>query len=367
MPALGLEPAPGATASGSLEALRQAVLVAAQNRPGVYWMSSAEGEVLYVGKSKSLRSRLLSYFRARYPQEKSARIVREVAAIQWTYVPSEFAALLAELRLVKRLRPRLNVALKRDARNYAFVAVTAGRAPKLTVLRGTGGTRVRTVYGPFLGAARLAESLRELSDALGLRDCTFDARMRFADQGEIFELPKRPAGCIRFEVGKCCGPCIAAVTAGEYARRVSLARAFLEGTYSAPLESLQRAMLAASQALQFERAALLRDKLARLQELRDRMEALRCAVEELTFSYHVSGVGGEDRVYLIRRGVVRAEVPAPRSAAEARALVELARSTLRGDAPAPRALPVHEIDEVLLVTSWFRRHPEELRRTKRWL
>lgn len=346
--------------------MRRAIRATAQDRPGVYWMSSPEGEVLYVGKSKALRSRLLSYFRARYPEDKGARIIRQVAAVQWAYVPSEFAALLAELRLVKRFRPRFNVALKRDARHFAFVAITAGRASRLTVLRGTGSRAVSAVYGPFLGARRLQEALRELSDALGLRDCTLDGRMHFSDQRDIFPLPRRSPGCLRYELGKCSGPCIAAVAASEYGQRVALARAFLDGSYSRPLESLREAMLAASEALQFERAALLRDKLRRLQALRDRMEGLRCAVEELTFTYHVTGFGGEQRVYFVRRGVVCAERPAPKSVRQARALVELAHRVLSDQSAAPRALPLHEIDEVLLVTSWFRQHPAELQRTKRW-
>jgi excinuclease ABC subunit C len=156
------------------------------------------------------------------------------------------------------------------------------------------------------------------------------------------------------------------VAASEYGQRVALARAFLDGSYSRPLESLREAMLAASEALQFERAALLRDKLRRLQALRYRMEGLRCAVEELTFTYHVTGFGGEQRVYFVRRGVVCAERPAPKSVRQARALVELAHRVLSDQSAAPRALPLHEIDEVLLVTSWFRQHPAELQRTKRW-
>ena len=83
-------------------------------------MLSSDGEIVYVGKSKKLRTRLLSYFRCSFPEDKGARIVREATRIEWDYHPSEFASLLEELRLIKLYRPRLNVAMKRDARHFAF-------------------------------------------------------------------------------------------------------------------------------------------------------------------------------------------------------------------------------------------------------
>src|SRR5206468_5540199 len=100
--------------------MRTHVRATAKDRPGVYRWLSADGEVVYVGKSKKLRTRLLSYFRCG-SEEKGARIVREATRVEWEYTPSEFAALLEELRLIKRFRPRLNVAMKRDARHFAFI------------------------------------------------------------------------------------------------------------------------------------------------------------------------------------------------------------------------------------------------------
>ena len=346
--------------------LRSHVRQSATDRPGVYRMLAEDGEVVYVGKSKRLRTRLLSYFRGEYPDHKGARIVREAARIDWTYTPSEFAALLEELRLIKRLRPRFNVALKRDARHYAFVSITRGTAPRLAVLRGI-GTRVEgPVYGPFVGAQRLGDALRELSDSLGLRDCTHDRRMRYADQQEMFEMPERTPGCIRYEVGKCLGPCIAAVTAAVYEERVRQARRFFEGADDGPIERLQSAMQEASDRLAFERAASLRDKARRLEDLREQFERLRFAVETLSFSYHVPGVEGDDRVYLIRRGVVRADLPEPRTDGDTTSLADAARQLFAGPVLVPSGVPTHEIDELLVVASWFRTHPAELERTQRW-
>jgi excinuclease UvrABC nuclease subunit len=108
--------------------MRDLVRSGAADRPGIYRMLSATGEVVYVGKSKRVRSRLLSYFRCAYPEEKGARILREAETIDWEYTPSEFAALLRELRLIKTYRPRLNYAMKRDATHYSFIKITRGAA-----------------------------------------------------------------------------------------------------------------------------------------------------------------------------------------------------------------------------------------------
>lgn len=348
-----------------LRALRAVVRQEAEDRPGVYRMVSDGGEVVYVGKSKRVRTRLMSYFRAAFPEEKGARIVREAAAIEWTYVPSEFAALLEELRQIKRLRPRFNHAMKRDGKNYAFVAITRGPAPRLVVLRGTGAHGESVVYGPFTGASWLREALRELSDSLGLRDCTHDRRMRYADQQEIFEVPPRTPGCIRFEIGKCLGPCVAAPTARTYRVRVQQARAFLEGTNDGPVERLSVAMREASERLEFERAGALRDKRERLAGLRDQFDRMRFAAESLTFAYHVRGVEDDDRVYLIRRGVVRAELPAPRSRRDEEALQDVVRRVV-ADTPhtGPRSIPQHEVDELLVIAAWFKANPAELERAR---
>ena len=124
-----------------LAALRAHVRAGAENRPGVYRMISEDGEVLYVGKSKALRTRLLSYFRGAWPADKGARLVALAHEIHWDYVPSEFAALRTELSLIKRLRPRANVMGKRDARHYAFLRLTPGVAPRIQVVRGPGDGR----------------------------------------------------------------------------------------------------------------------------------------------------------------------------------------------------------------------------------
>jgi excinuclease ABC subunit C len=343
--------------------MRDCVRADCADRPGVYRMLSPHGEIVYVGKSKRVRARLLSYFRCSYPEDKGARILREAERIEWDYTPSEFAALLEELRLIKRFRPRFNVAMKRDARHFAFIKLTRAPAPKLLVVRGAGQDDAAIYYGPFQGAVRVNEAIRELNDVLGLRDCALDRRMHFSDQHELFQLQPRTPGCIRYEVKKCLGPCVAGCSAGQYDERVALARAFLDGTDDGPIDTLRHDMEAASERLEFERAAHLRDKLYRLESLKDQFIRFRFAVETLSFVYPVAGHDGDDRVYVIRRGRVRAESPAPRTVRERarlrRTVVEIfERAEHKG-----AQIPTHEIDELLLLSSWFRRFPAELART----
>jgi len=345
--------------------MRATVRQDAADRPGIYRMLSSTGEVVYVGKSKQVRTRLLSYFRCSYPEDKGARILREADAIDWEYTPSEFAALLHELKLIKQFRPRLNVRMKRDGTNYAFIKITRGAAPKLSVVRGPSADDASVYYGPFVGAQRIEEALRELSDVLMLRDCRSDMNMHFSDQQELFQLGARTPGCIRYEIGKCLGPCVGGCSVGRYEEQVALARAFLDGASDGPMESLQTQMKEASEQLQFERAASLRDKLQRLEVLREQFARLRFAVEQLSFVYTVRGHEGEDRVYVVKRGVVRAELPKPRSSWQREKLKRLARDIF-GSAPEKPALavPTHEIDELLLLSSWFRKFPGEMSRTK---
>ena len=351
------------TSDEHLSAMRAHVRATCEDRPGVYRMTSSDGEVVYVGKSKRVRTRLLSYFRCAWPADKGARIVREATNIEWDYAPSEFAALLDELRLIKRWRPRFNVAMKRDARHFAFIKVTRGAAPKLLVVRGAGDDSADVYYGPFYGAQRVGEAVRELNDALGLRDCASDKRMHFADQPELFQFAPRTPGCIRFEIQKCVGPCVGACTVSEYDTRVRLARAFLDGVDDAPLEALRSDMLASSERLEFERAASLRDKLGRLEELREQFRRFRFAVETLSFTYRVPGYDGEDRVYLIRRGRVRSEQPAPTCPTTRAALTAAADEIFGSVEREGASVPTHEIDELLLLSAWFRRFPSELERT----
>lgn len=339
--------------------LREQVRAEARNRPGTYRMLGAGGEVLYVGKSKAIRTRLLSYFRAR-DGEKGKRILEEARALAWEYEPSEFSALLTELRLIKRFRPRLNVRHKREG-IYSFLKITSDAAPKVFSVRQVVDDD-STYYGPFRGGRRIAEAIRELNDALGLRDCATSTPIHFSDQRDLFPVDRVPR-CHRHELQKCAGPCAAMCTRAEYNARVEMARAFLAGNADEPLRWLEDRMNSAAERWQFEHAASLRNRMTRLEMLRDEFARLREALDRLSFLYRVAGTEGDDRVYLVRRGTVRLESPAPRTAAERRRLRKLVSEVFEPPEPIGALVARHQVEEILLIAQWFRMRPEELERT----
>src|SRR5688500_5665707 len=339
--------------------LRARVKEHSEQRPGVYRMLGPNGDLLYVGKSVNLRTRLLSYFRADRG-EKATDIISVTRHIEWEYVPSEFAALLLELRLIKRYRPRFNFQYKFDGAT-CFIKVTREIAPRVLL-----ATQVlddgATYYGPFRVHELVRNLLREVGDLLELRDCRTGMPMRFADQIDLFSFQATPR-CVRADLHKCLAPCAGRCTRAEYSARVAEARRFLEGNVHRPLRVLQDRMHVAAERMQFEYAAQLRDRALRLEDARSELVALRGTLEALTFIYSVPGYGGDDRVYLIRRGSVRRELPAPRSAAEEQALLADARALFKRRERVLTTIDPDTADDILLVSKWFRSRPDELTRT----
>ena len=339
--------------------LRADVRAGCENRPGIYWMVGPGDEVLYVGKSVRVRSRLLSYFRA--PRnEKAAEIIGHTHRIAWEFVPSEFAAVVLEMRAIQQWRPPYNVEHRRD-RAFCFVKLTRDAAPRLldvAEVRADGAH----YFGPFRGRQHVREMLRELRDLLELRDCRPGTPMRFADQLDIFT-PEHTPLCLRAEVKKCLAPCAARCTRSQYGAQVELARRFLDGDAAAPLAILRGRMEAAAARLNFEYAAALRDRMQRLEEATWELRGLRGTIEGLSFVYRVPGWGGDDRSYIIRRGSIRAERPVPRTAEERSALRAEARRLLtRPEYHTGTVLPT-QVSEILLLARWFRQRPEEQART----
>src|SRR5262249_20032978 len=160
---------------------------------------------------------------------------------------------------------------------------------------------------------RSRQAVRRLNDWFQLRDCSQSQEMVFKEQAELFPMT-RAAGCLRFELGTCLGPCVAACSRPTYRERVQAAAAFLAGTERTPLEILEREMNAASAGLAFERAAALRDKLESLNWLSDQLQLLRRARAENSFVYPVAGVDGKGLWYLIHGGRTVAVVLPPSKA-----------------------------------------------------
>ncbi|HEU5039439.1 MAG TPA: GIY-YIG nuclease family protein, partial [Gemmatimonadales bacterium] len=243
--------------STDLEQLRRRVRALAENRPAVYRMVDAAGKIIYVGKAKRLRTRLLTYFRAEYPEDKAARILYAAQDIAWEYVPSEFAAYLGELRQIRRYRPHFNYR-GNVTRRSVLIKVSGGPAPRVYAGSAVSRDDLRC-YGPFRSLGRTLEAVRTLNDLLGLRDCPSAMPTVFAGQRDLFDEP-RQAGCMRYEFGFCSGPCAGFVSEWEYRRRVETATAFLEGRTIQPLDRVIGAMQEASADARFEVAARWREK-----------------------------------------------------------------------------------------------------------
>lgn len=353
----------------SLKGLKARVQAQAAKRPGVYELLDPTGGVIYVGKAKDVRTRLLSYFTAPWPESKSAQLIRSAADLRWRYLPSEFAALIEEQRLIHQLKPPCNVTHNRTWASIAFIKVTRGVAPRLVVSEGARDPGGR-YYGPFRGSAATREAVRTLGDMLGLRDCADRQSMVYADQTNLFDAPLVPA-CIRHELGTCLGPCAARCDAERYALAVETALDFLEGRSARPLDRVLDAMSDAALAQQFERAAVWRARLDELTWLFGSLARLRAAVEGLSFVYEVKDQSGgsDDRVYLVRHGTIRTVAAVPKTPIEREAFAESVRACTPDQGPAPAARSGGEMQQLLLVMSWFRQNPEEYDNTSpysRW-
>jgi excinuclease ABC subunit C len=327
-------------------------------KPGVYGMLDRHGELIYIGKAKSLRARLLSYFRRRSRDPKAGRILRHAGSIAWEISPNEFAALHRELELIRRWRPRLNVQGQPLRRRFTFVCLGRPPAPYLFLARRPPPSTL-ACFGPIPLGRRAREAVRRLNDWFQLRDCPQVQEMVFADQAELFPVP-RSAGCLRYEIGTCLGPCLAACGQDDYSRKARLARDFLAGIDLSPLVILERRMATAAAGQQFERAALLRDELASLRWLHDRLDQQRLRVRE-SFIYPVSGMGRETIWYLIHGGRTVAAVQEPQDPDGASAAAELIDAVYQKEPT--RLLDSYEhYDGLLLVASWFRRYPQQRKR-----
>lgn len=341
--------------------LRALVRAECPDRPGVYGMVNADGDLVYVGKSKSLRKRLLSYFSAARRDRRARRILESARTICWELAASEFGALLRELELIRRWRPRLNV--RGHPRRLPHTYVCIGRPPaRYVYLARRPAGKETQAFGPIRGGGRAREAVRQLNRYFKLRDCPQSQSMVFADQAELFELPRRP-GCLRYEIGTCLGPCAGGCTRGAYARHVRSARDFLLGKDERFLESMTQEMTAAAARLEYERAATLRDSHDAIQSLLEQLQRLRQARAQFSLVYPVTGHDGERLWYVLVQGQVAAVVRPPDDDGDAETTAQLLlqlRDFKEGsfDEVAPAAL-----DAVLLVASWFRSHPDELERT----
>ena len=338
--------------------LKHGVKAHATKSPGVYGMLDDRDRLIYVGKAKNLRCRLLSYFRENSRDPKAGKIIRQTRRLVWEHTGDEFAALLRELELIQRLRPKFNVLGVPGLQRHHYVCVGKTPAPYVFVTARPTGKELG-IYGPFTRWRRSDDAARRLNDWFQLRDCPQTVAMSFAEQGELFD-HDRAAKCLRFELGTCRGPCAGGCTRADYTAAVRAVKAFLDGRNRAILNTLAKQMEAAAAAFEFEKATSLRDKLQAVQWLDDRLSLLRHARDQNSFVYPLAGFDNKERWYLIHRGEVQA-VAFPPAAKTAAGVANLLAATFTAHPP-PAVLSDVAVDSVLLVAGWFRRFADE--RTK---
>lgn len=329
--------------------------------PGIYAMLDPRGRVIYVGKAKCLRTRLACYFRGKSRDPKAARIIRQTRSLLWEFAADELGALLRELELIQRFRPRYNVLGLPGLRRYRYIALGRGEAPYVYVTRQPTRNN-RGIWGPFVGRARVDAAVRRLNDYYRLRDCSISFPMAFSDDKPLFDSDKA-AGCLRHELGTCLGPCGGGCTRSRYLESVNKVQGFLEGRDRSALAVLKNAMTAAASAMQFERAANLRDKLADLEWLDLRLAMLRRSRHESAYVYPVISSNGRELWYLLNQGRIWGVIWAPTNFDERLNTIDLLQAILRERASAP--VTVTTVDSVLLVLAWFRKHPQEKNKLER--
>src|SRR5919199_6690813 len=245
--------APSTGPTTGVEVIRR-VLKTLPNSPGVYRMLARNGDALYVGKARNLKSRVASYTHTSNLSNRIRRMVHETAAMEIVVTHTEAEALLLESNLIKRLMPRYNVLL-RDDKSFPYILLTRRHDfPQLAKHRGA-----RSVdgeyYGPFASAGAVSRTLVSLQRAFLLRSCN-DA---------VFSNRTRP--CLLYQIKRCSAPCVGRIDRESYARLLDEARGFLTGRSAEVQARLAERMQQASDALDFEAAALIRDRIRSLAQV----------------------------------------------------------------------------------------------------
>jgi len=264
--------------------------------PGSYQFKDADGRVIYVGKAKSLRSRLNSYFgNPTLLHPKTAQMVAAAETVEWIEVANEIEAFFLEYNLIKAHRPRFNIRLK-DDKSYPFLALTLSEQwPRAMVRRGTKdkGTRY---FGPYAHAWAIRDTLDQLLRTFPIRTCSENKFTRHHRLG-------RP--CLLFDIEKCSGPCTGEVAKEDYDHLVAEFAEFLDGDTDPIVKRLERQMLDASDRLEFERAARMRDRLGAVRRAIERQQMVTEPPEDLDVIGMVEDeLEAAVQVFYVRRGRV---------------------------------------------------------------
>ena len=236
------------------------------NSPGVYLMRDAAGKPLYVGKAGNLKKRVASYFNRSDKAGRIALMVSKIASIEVSLTRTEAEALLLENEWIKALKPRYNIDL-RDDKSYPWIRLTSHQEfPRVGFYRG-GRSRPGEYFGPYSSAGSVRESLNQIYRLFGIRQC----------QDSVFKNRSRP--CLQYQIKRCSAPCVGLIEPEDYAADVEAARAFLKGENERVVEHLNQRMNKASQALDFEAAAELRDQIKAVRNIQSSQYVTNAAEE----------------------------------------------------------------------------------------
>ncbi len=268
----------------------QAYLKTLPGAPGVYRMLNAAGEVLYVGKAKSLKKRVGAYAQGRVHSDRLTRMVAETAEMVFVTTASETEALLLESNLIKRLKPRYNVSY-RDDKSFPNILLREDHAyPQLLKHRGAKTTK-GVYYGPFASAGAVTRTLNTLQRAFLLRSCS----------DSVFDSRTRP--CLLFQIKRCSAPCVQRIDQPGYGALVAEAEGFLSGKSGAVQKTLKTEMDEAAEALDFERAARLRDRLRAMSHIQSSQGVNPSTFDEADlFALHAEGGQVCIQVFFFRAG-----------------------------------------------------------------
>jgi len=345
LPALVEETAPPLDAAEAAAASGADVIVGyaklAPPAPGVYRMIDARGDVLYVGKAKNIRKRILAYQRATGHTARIARMIAATASIEFVSTATETEALLLEANLIKRLRPRFNVLL-RDDKSFPYILITGDHpAPQISKHRGA-RSRPGDYFGPFASVWAVNRTITALERAFLIRSCS----------DPVFESRTRP--CLLYQIKRCSGPCTGEIKPADYAELVREAEAFLSGKSRMVKEELASEMEKAASALDFERAAIYRDRLAALSAVQAHQGINPRGVEEAdVFAVHQEGGFSCVEVFFFRTGQNwgnRAYFPRADRSLSAGHVLGAFLAQFYDDKPCPRLILIsHDVEDRALI------------------
>lgn len=325
----------------------QETLAQLPSEPGVYYFKGASNEILYVGKAKSLRDRVHSYFQQGATHAKKIKeLVRQVRSITWTCTGTELSALLLESHEIKHHKPRYNTLIKRY-RRYPFLRLSACEFPRLEWCEEIEEDGAE-YFGPFGGRASVESVLDTINRTFKLRECGGDLHPH-----------STATPCFYHQIGRCGAPCAAVQTRGEYADEVEKVRGFLSGKREGILAVLRQAMDESAQRLDFEEAIVLRNRMRELERVFFRQAQIATSVNSHNLVLAIPTTDkGTVEVFFVRFGRLMYQRIVTRRTPRKEFERQIAKIYYNGET-APQHCRKEEIDEIRIIAGWIHRHRED--------